>query len=57
MNIIINWVTLIGRELTMEETFIVTGIAVFIISVLFGFLLEYIFRKENERQEAEDDNT
>ena len=40
--------------LTMEETFIVIGALILIAGVALGFIIEYIFRKENERQEAED---
>lgn len=38
-------------ELTMEQTFIVTGIVILVAGVALGFLVEWIFRKENERND------
>ena len=37
------------KSLTMEQTFIVTGFVILLIAIPVGFLLERIFRKENER--------
>lgn len=44
---------LIREALTMEETFILTGLAVLIIGTALGFLIEWLFRKENERNGAD----
>jgi hypothetical protein len=45
--------------LTMEETFILTGIFALALGIGLGFLGEWIFRKENERsdeiEEGKDD--
>jgi hypothetical protein len=38
----------IRDALTMEETFILTGIFILVLGVGLGFLGEWIFRKENE---------
>lgn len=46
----VNW----WKSLTMEQTFIVTGIGILAISIPLGFLGEWIFRKENERKDKED---
>lgn len=40
---------------TMELEFIVTGIVILIIGTGGAFLGEWIFRKENERNERQDD--
>lgn len=37
------------KSLTMEEMFIVTYLSVLILGAGLGFLFEWIFRKENER--------
>jgi hypothetical protein len=40
----------------MEQTFLVTGIFILIVGAALGFLIEWIFRKENERDEEEIDS-
>lgn len=40
-----NLVILFGRELNMEETFIVTGLVALVVGILLGFLVEYLFRE------------
>ena len=35
----------------MELEFIVTGVAILLVGIGLGFLVEWIFRKENERSE------
>lgn len=42
------------KPLTMEQTFIATGIFVLIVGAALGFLVEWIFRKENERGTEDD---
>lgn len=37
------------ESLTMEQTFIVTGIFILILGVGLGLLIGWIFEKENER--------
>ena len=39
--------------LTMEETFVVTGIAILVIGTALAFIGEHIFRKDNERDEEQ----
>ncbi len=41
--------------LTMEETFILTGIFILVLGVGLGFLGEWIFRKENENSEESEE--
>jgi hypothetical protein len=38
-------------KMTMEQVFIRTGIWVLLIGIGLGFLVEWIFRKENEEGE------
>ena len=35
----------------MEQTFIVTGIVILLMAIPMGFLVERLFRKENEKEE------
>lgn len=38
----------------MAQTFIVTGIVILLIAIPLGLLVEWIFRKENERNENDE---
>ena len=37
--------------MTMEQTFIVTGIAVLIVGVALGLFVDWIYRKVNDRND------
>lgn len=37
--------------LTMEETFIVTGVIVLVLGVALGLFVSWVFEKENAREE------
>ena len=43
-----------GKLLTMEQTFIVTGSVILAIAIPLGFLVDWLFRKDNEKEDAED---
>ena len=47
---------LLGASFTMEETFVVTGALVLIIGTVLGFLIEWVFRKENEKNKTPKDD-
>jgi hypothetical protein len=49
MNDFITWC----ESLTMEQMFILTGISILLIGTGLAFLGEWIFRKENERNDED----
>jgi hypothetical protein len=40
--------------LNMEETFIVTGIAIVVLGVVLGLFVSWAFEKENSKEEDDD---
>ncbi len=48
-DIVIAWF----KSLTMEQLFIITGIGILLTGAVLGFMVEWIFRKENERNDED----
>jgi hypothetical protein len=48
-DIVITWF----KSLTMEQVFVITGIGILLTGAAIGFLVEWIFRKENGRNDED----